>query len=407
MTPQLTVNLLRVLFLTFCGAVGSLVSAEAQDNAVPGLLIGLVFGLILVLVDRLLKGLSLRAFSSATLGLLLGLFFANLLLASQVLRYQSDETQWIVRLVVYCAFGYLGTMLAMRSNRDEFSLIIPYVRFARETTQHEPLVIDTNIIIDGRIADLCATGFLSRSLIVPRFVLGELQQLADSNDGIKRERGRRGLDILNQLQRSREINLTIHDSGLERGRSADRCPARPRGAGPPGAAADERSGAGPGGAVAASACAQSERPIPRPAAGGGAGRRTGIEPRQRRPRSASGRRLSAGWDDDRGQSRSTSYRASCDCGRLERAANRRRSSHLCGVEGKRACSNRAPGASDARLTKTDRAAHSRHHFIRDQHSRAPLLSPALRRCNRTGRESHSAVAAWARKTPRVARKVAS
>ncbi|MDQ3199503.1 MAG: twitching motility protein PilT [Verrucomicrobiota bacterium] len=215
MTPQLTVNLLRVLFVTFCGLVGSLVSSEAAGSAWPGLLIGLLFGLVLVLVDRLLKGLSLRAFSSATLGLLLGLFFANLLLASQILRYQSEETQWIARLVLYCGFGYLGTMLAMRSNRDEFSLIIPYVRFARETTQHEPLVIDTNIIIDGRIADLCATGFLSRSLIVPRFVLGELQRLADSHDGIKRERGRRGLDILNQLQRTREIELTIHDSGLD------------------------------------------------------------------------------------------------------------------------------------------------------------------------------------------------
>jgi uncharacterized protein YacL len=215
MTPQLTVNLLRVLFITFCGLVGSLISAEAQDNVIPGLLIGLLFGLVLVLIDRLLKGLSLRAFSSATLGLLLGLFLANLLLASQVLRYQSEDTQWIARLVVYCTFGYLGMMLAIRSNRDEFSLIIPYVRFARETTQHEPLVVDTNIIIDGRIADLCATGFLSRSLIVPRFVLGELQQLADSHDSIKRERGRRGLDILNQLQRSREIDLTIHDSGLE------------------------------------------------------------------------------------------------------------------------------------------------------------------------------------------------
>lgn len=215
MTPQLTVNLLRVLFVTFCGLVGSLVSSEAAGSAWPGLLIGLVFGLVLVLVDRLLKGLSLRAFSSATLGLLLGLFFANLLLASHVLRYQSEETQWIARLVLYCGFGYLGTMLAMRSNRDEFSLIIPYVRFARETTQHEPLVIDTNIIIDGRIADLCATGFLSRSLIVPRFVLGELQRLADSHEGIKRERGRRGLDILNQLQRTREIELTIHDSGLD------------------------------------------------------------------------------------------------------------------------------------------------------------------------------------------------
>ncbi len=215
MTPLLTVNLLRILFVTFCGVVGSLVTVEMEENAIPGTLIGTLFGLILVLADRLLKGLSLRAFSSATLGLLLGLFLANLLIASQILRYQSEETQWVARLVVYCTFGYLGTMLAMRSNRDEFSLIIPYVRFARETTQHEPLVIDTNIIIDGRIADLCATGFLSRSLIVPRFVLGELQLLADSHDPIKRERGRRGLDILNQLQQSREIDLTIHDSGLD------------------------------------------------------------------------------------------------------------------------------------------------------------------------------------------------
>lgn len=217
MSTQLTVNLLRVLLVTFCAAVGSSVTAEAMDSPLRGLLLGLVFGLALVLVDRLLKGFSLRAFSSATLGLLLGLFFANLLLSSQVLRYQSEFTQWAARLVVYCAFGYLGTMLAMRSNRDEFSLIIPYVRFARETTQHEPLVIDTNVIIDGRIADLCATGFLSRSLIVPRFVLGELQLLADSHDNIKRERGRRGLEILNQLQQVREIDLTIHDSGAEDG----------------------------------------------------------------------------------------------------------------------------------------------------------------------------------------------
>jgi uncharacterized protein YacL len=103
-------------------------------------------------------------------------------------------------------------MLAMRSNRDEFSLIIPYVRFTRETAEHEPLLVDTSAIIDGRIAELCATGFLSRALIVPRFVLTELQALADSREPVKRERGRRGLDILNQLQRSREIELTIHES---------------------------------------------------------------------------------------------------------------------------------------------------------------------------------------------------
>jgi uncharacterized protein YacL len=220
MTPLLTVNLLRVLFITFCATIGALVSSELQGNSWAGLILGIVLGLAIVLIDRLLKGFSLRAFSSATFGLLLGLFFANLLVASDVLHYQSDTTQWMARLIVYSVFGYLGMMLAMRSNRDEFSLIIPYVRFAREATQHEPLILDTNVIIDGRIAELCATGFLSRSLIVPRFVLGELQTLADSRDPIKRERGRRGLEILNQLQRSRDVELTIHESSGDDGESA-------------------------------------------------------------------------------------------------------------------------------------------------------------------------------------------
>src|SRR6478609_10646 len=194
MTPIFTVNLLRVLFVTFCGVVGSLISSELLEQTVPGLLVGILLGLIVVLVDRLLKGISLRAFSSATFGLLLGLIFASLLSGSQVLRFQSETVQWSVRLVVYVVFAYFGMMLAMRSNRDEFSLIIPYVRFTRETADHEPLLVDTSAII------------------VPRFVLTELQTLADSHEPIKRERGRRGLDILNQLQRSREIELTIHES---------------------------------------------------------------------------------------------------------------------------------------------------------------------------------------------------
>jgi len=212
MTPLLTVNLLRVLFVTFCAAIGAIASSELQGGMWPGVVIGLLLGLVVVLIDRLLKGFSLRAFSSATFGLLLGWVFAKLLSASQILIYLPPTTQWAIGLVVYCTLGYLGMMLAMRSNRDEFSLIIPYVRFARETTQHEPLVLDTNVIIDGRIAELCATGFLSRSLIVPRVVLGELQALADSRDPTKRERGRRGLEILNDLQRSRDVELTIHES---------------------------------------------------------------------------------------------------------------------------------------------------------------------------------------------------
>jgi uncharacterized protein YacL len=215
MTPLLTVNLLRVLFVTFCATIGANISYEFVGDSWPGLAIGVVLGLVIVLIDRLLKGVSLRLFSSATFGLLIGLIFANLLMASQILKYQSETVQWAARLIVYAVFGYLGMMLAMRSSRDEFSLIIPYIRFAREATQHEPLVIDTNIIIDGRIADLCATGFLSRSLIVPRFILDELQLLADSRDPTKRQRGRRGLEILNELQRARDVELTIHESAAD------------------------------------------------------------------------------------------------------------------------------------------------------------------------------------------------
>src|SRR5204862_6374433 len=91
MTPLFTVNLLRVLFVTFCGATGSLISGELQGSTMPGLLIGLLAGLIIVLIDRMLKGISLRAFSSATFGLLLGLIFADLLAASEVLRFSQKR----------------------------------------------------------------------------------------------------------------------------------------------------------------------------------------------------------------------------------------------------------------------------------------------------------------------------
>jgi len=214
-TPLLTINLLRALFVIFSCFVGARVGDAIYEQQVFGAIYGTVFGLFIVLVDRLLKGISLRTFSSATFGLLLGFFFSRLLIASNILRDTSEEKQWMVGLIVYATFGYIGMMLAIRSNRDEFSLIIPYVRFRESAVQDAPLLVDTNIIIDGRISTICATGFLSGSLVVPRFVLDELQRLADSADPIKRERGRRGLDSLNQMQKNSAFAVTIHDSATE------------------------------------------------------------------------------------------------------------------------------------------------------------------------------------------------
>jgi uncharacterized protein YacL len=195
-----------------------------RDSA-GGLLVGsaggVIFGLAVVLADRLLKGISLRVFSSATFGLLVGFIFSRLLLASNVLRELPDDLEWIIGLGVYCAFAYLGMMLAVRSNRDEFSLIIPYVRFRRATVQDDPLVVDSNIIIDGRLPDLCATGFVSSGLVVPRFILDELQRLADSGDPQKRERGRMALERLEKMQANPALSVTIHEGGTDLDESVD------------------------------------------------------------------------------------------------------------------------------------------------------------------------------------------
>src|SRR5438105_15697912 len=101
MTPLLTINLLRVLFVTFCAVIGANISGALTDNLWPGLVLGLLLGLVVVLIDRLLKGVLLRLFSSATFGPLLGLVLATLLLSSLVLRYQSDPIHWACLLAVF------------------------------------------------------------------------------------------------------------------------------------------------------------------------------------------------------------------------------------------------------------------------------------------------------------------
>jgi uncharacterized protein YacL len=212
MTPKLTINLLRSLFIAFSACVGSMVGDGMMASPVAGAMAGTAFGLTVVLGDHLANGISLRVFSSATLGLLVGFLFSKLLLSSKVLALAPVQTQWVCGLIVYATFSYVGMMLAIRSNRDEFSLIIPYVRFRQATVQDSPLVVDSNIIIDGRLPALCATGFLSSSLVVPRFVLDELQRLADSHDPQKRERGRLAFERLQRMQIDPNLSVIIHET---------------------------------------------------------------------------------------------------------------------------------------------------------------------------------------------------
>src|SRR5439155_14348038 len=114
-------------------------------------------------------------------------------------------------LTVVCCYVSISLLL---QTKDEFRFIIPYVEFSKQVKGAKPLVLDTSVIIDGRIADICDTRFIDTKLIVPRFVLQELQAVADSADKLKRNRGRRGLDMLKRMQNNPKVELQVHEANL-------------------------------------------------------------------------------------------------------------------------------------------------------------------------------------------------
>jgi len=207
---------IRILFLGLC-IVGGYAISQASDyvseqhNAILGMMIGFGFGGLLIAVDEMLKGFSLRAFSATTFGLLLGSLVALLVDHSGLFDNAEGNVRWLIRLGLFLSFSYIGIVLAMRSNKEDFSLIIPYVRFSPQNKPDNLLLLDTSVIIDGRIADLIETHLIEGLIVVPRFVLLELQQIADSTEDIKRARGRRGFEMLNRLQQNTKMEVRIHD----------------------------------------------------------------------------------------------------------------------------------------------------------------------------------------------------
>jgi len=190
--------------------VGSFTQTGASDFSVLGASIGFLAAVLIIIFEFTMRKVSVRGLSSAVFGLLFGLIMAKLVSDTMTLISMDKNLVYSLRVILTLIFCYLGMIMAMRG-RDEFNIIVPYVKFSRQDQKDEMILLDTSVIIDGRIADVCKTGFLDGKFIVPRFVLKELQQIADSSDSLKRERGRRGLDILGKLQKSQNIDIKIHN----------------------------------------------------------------------------------------------------------------------------------------------------------------------------------------------------
>ncbi len=221
---------IRLVFISLCGSAGWLVQATvlAGDHyRILPISIGLGIGILVVLVDMMLKGFSLRGLSALTFGIAVGLIMAHMISVSPLLEVNfqrgdamDPSTIYLIRLGLFIVCPYLATVIALRG-RDEFNLVIPYVRFVPHEVDVPLVVVDTSVLIDGRIARVCESGFLSAALVIPQFVLNELRSVADSTDINKQARGRRGLEVLNELRKIKNLDIRITESEVSKREAVD------------------------------------------------------------------------------------------------------------------------------------------------------------------------------------------
>jgi len=217
-------KLLRASFVILCALAGYLlVSFHAPWNSLPflGLILGMVIGLLIVVLEEMLRKAPSRLLTTGLFGFFLGLILAKVLL---VLLSAFLPSQGLLALAVQgtlmVAGGYLGAILAVDKGR-EFN-VASFVRLLKEQPRAKSYkILDTSVIIDGRIADVCETGFLEGTLVIPQFILRELQHIADSSDPLKRNRGRRGLDILQKMQKKVDVHVEISDMDFPEIREVD------------------------------------------------------------------------------------------------------------------------------------------------------------------------------------------
>jgi uncharacterized protein YacL len=187
--------------------------------ALIGLFLGFIIALFVINIEEAIRKVSLRIIFGGVVGMIVGLLIAFLLayglnFVSSIMEKQQ-VVPWIYALLTG-TMAYLGLLIGSKKI-EEFS----FFGLGQPKDSGDYRILDTSVIIDGRIADISDTGFLQGNLIVPRFVLDELQYIADSSDSMKRSRGRRGLDILNRMQRSVGVNIEISDQDFPKLKGVD------------------------------------------------------------------------------------------------------------------------------------------------------------------------------------------
>lgn len=225
--------IIRLIYVIVCiGAVGAYCVSEnsvspviVQNHRFAAFIIISAISLSILAVDVLLPRKRVEVISVIYFGLLIGVLLAHLLnlaLSPLFNSFGADgpNFQAGVTMLTLLALPYLCITFMMQT-KDQFRFVIPYVEFERELKGGRPLILDSSALIDGRIADIIETHVVDSQLVVPQFILQEVQDIADSHDKVRRTRGRRGLDILKKLQQDPKVEVKVAETDSGKGKSVD------------------------------------------------------------------------------------------------------------------------------------------------------------------------------------------
>ncbi|RJQ51041.1 MAG: PIN domain-containing protein [Nitrospiraceae bacterium] len=210
--------LYRIIFFLVFTAGGYILGFRAEA-AYQGLIWGASVGVIALLLEYVLPRVGFGTVVGGLIGLSVGLLFAKLIYFPIKAVFTNIDGTYIA-VVFNALFGYSGLLLGLRAGRD-FTISNIVKAFKTRVEEEHAKLIDTSVIIDGRIADVCEAGFLEGPFIIPQFILQELQYIADSPDSIRRARGRRGLDILHRIQKMSNITVKITDEDFPKIKEVD------------------------------------------------------------------------------------------------------------------------------------------------------------------------------------------
>ena len=219
---QLIIRFLLILACSVSGYfIGYLTASKSSVliYSILGLLLGFIVAIFVIQIEQGIRKVPLKVIFGGVIGTIVGLIIAFLFAFGLTFVNIGDKqaVPWIYVLLT-CTLGYLGLVIGSKRS-EEFTFSFGSGKNLKQTQDYR--ILDTSVIIDGRIADISDTGFLEGSLIVPRFVLEELQHIADSADSMKRSRGRRGLDILNRMQKSAGVAIEIVDQDFPKTKGVD------------------------------------------------------------------------------------------------------------------------------------------------------------------------------------------